>query len=121
MRRALGALLEQAAFGRAWVIQDPGPVGYMVVAFGYSIEFGGRDAFLDELFISPDHRGRGLGTQALEVATQACREAGIVALHLEVERSNTAAQQLYRARGFVDHDRYLMTRRISDRPAPTAP
>ena len=33
-------------------------------------------------------------------------------------RSNSHAQELYRAREFVDHDRYLMTRRISDRPEP---
>jgi hypothetical protein len=29
-----------------------------------------------------------------------------------------AAQRLYRAHGFVDHDRYLMTRRVSRRPEP---
>jgi ribosomal protein S18 acetylase RimI-like enzyme len=115
VRRALGALLEDQRLGRAWLIEDPAPVGYMIVAFGYSIEFGGRNAFLDELFVSPEQRGRGLGTRALEIAAQACREAGIVALHLEVDRANTNAQRLYRAHGFVDHDRYLMTRRLSDR------
>jgi diamine N-acetyltransferase len=88
------------------------------VTIGYSIEFGGRDAFLDELFVSADSRGRGLGTRALEVAAEACREAGIVALHLEVDHANTAAQRLYRRHGFVDHDRYLMTRRFSGRSAP---
>jgi ribosomal protein S18 acetylase RimI-like enzyme len=90
----------------------------MIVTFGYSIEFGGRDAFLDELFISPDARGRGLGTRALEVAAQACREAGILAVRLEVDRGNTGAQRLYRAHGFVDHDRYLMTRWLSRPRAP---
>ena len=27
-------------------------VGYAAVTFGYSLEFGGRDAFLDEFFLS---------------------------------------------------------------------
>jgi ribosomal protein S18 acetylase RimI-like enzyme len=34
------------------------------------------------------------------------------ALHLEVERANTAAQGLYRKFGFADHERYLFTRWI---------
>jgi ribosomal protein S18 acetylase RimI-like enzyme len=118
VRRALGALIEDERFGWAWVMEDPGPVGYVVVTIGYSIEFGGRDAFVDELFVSAEARGRGLGTRALEIAAEACRAAGIVALHLEVDRGNTAAQRLYRRHGFVDHDRYLMTRRFSDRRAP---
>ena len=62
--------------------------------------------------MSASHRGRGLGTRALAIAEEVCRESGVGALHLEVERANTEAQRLYRARGLVDHDRYLMTRRF---------
>jgi ribosomal protein S18 acetylase RimI-like enzyme len=35
-----------------------------------------------------------------------------VPLHLEVERQNPEAQRLYRAAGFVDHDRHLMSLRL---------
>jgi len=35
---------------------------------------------------------------------------GVKALHLEVERTNTAAQAFYRKIGFKDHSRYLMTK-----------
>jgi ribosomal protein S18 acetylase RimI-like enzyme len=34
------------------------------------------------------------------------------ALHLEVDHTNEAARRLYRRWGFVEHDRYLMTRRV---------
>jgi len=40
---------------------------------------------------------------------------GISAVHLEVDHTNTVAQALYRKAGFVDHDRYLMTRWLPPR------
>jgi len=83
-----------------------------VVTFGYSLEYGGRDAFIDELWVHERVRGQGIGTRALHMAEAACREQGIQALHLEVERTNAVAQQVYRRAGFVDHDRYLLTKRL---------
>jgi GNAT superfamily N-acetyltransferase len=113
VRQALAELIEDATLGRVWLLIVEGePVGYVVVTFGYSIEYGGRDAFLDELFVNTDRRGRGLGTRALRFAADACRRLGIQALHLEVERANTSAQRVYRAAGFTDHDRYLMSLRL---------
>ena len=70
---------------------------------------------MDELFVLPSHRGRGLGRRALEVIDEACGELGVHALHLEVEKDNFPAAELYRKRGFEDHDRLLMTRRFIER------
>ena len=72
-------------------------MGYLVVAFGYSLEFRGRDAFVDELYVAPTHRGRGLGREALRVAEPCCLEAGVRALHLEVRPGNARARGLYAA------------------------
>jgi ribosomal protein S18 acetylase RimI-like enzyme len=44
------------------------------------------------------------------VIDEACRELGVRALHLEVEKDNVPAAELYRKRGFEDRDRRLMTR-----------
>src|SRR5262249_4179236 len=77
-RRALLALLREPLFGRVWLVCDGDvAVGYVVLTFGYSLEFRGRDAFLDKFLLRPSHRGRGWGRQALEFAekearTQAC-------------------------------------------------
>lgn len=84
--------------------------GYAVLTFGYSLEFHGRDAFVDELYLRNEYRGQGIGKRALEFLTEVCVAEGVSALHLEVERSNTQAQAVYRKFGFEDHDRYLMTR-----------
>ena len=92
--------------------------GYLVVCFGWSLEFQGRDAFVDELYVREAFRGQGLGTRALEVAADLCRASGVRALHLEVERRNTRAQDVYRRAGFVDREYYLMTRRLAPDAGP---
>jgi GNAT superfamily N-acetyltransferase len=112
-REALERLLDSPDFGQVWLLQlDAEPAGYVVLTFGYSLEFGGRDAFVDELFVAEGMRGHGLGSHAIEFASETCRALGIRALHLEVDHDNPRAQSLYRRSGFVDHDRYLMTRRL---------
>jgi GNAT superfamily N-acetyltransferase len=110
---ALVPFLSDPSLGRAWLFRDGGaPVGYFVLTLGWSLEYGGRDAFVDELFVSPSHRGHGLGRRALDEMGRTCEELGVRALHLEVQRDNPAAE-LYRRWGFEDHDRRLMTRRFS--------
>ena len=112
-RAALRGVLADPAHGRALLIEVEGAVaGYLVVCFGWSLEFHGRDAFVDELYLRERFRGQGIGTRALEVAAEVCRTSGARALHLEVERSNTRAQSVYRRTGFADRDYYLMTRRL---------
>ncbi len=97
-RAAFMLLLDDARLGRVWLIfADGAPVGYCVLTFGFSIEYGGRDAILDEIFIEERHRHRGLGGEALRLAEGACRERGIRALHMEVEPSHSAGQEFYRA------------------------
>lgn len=114
-RATLTGILRDRSLGRVWMIHDgPVPIGYMILTLGYSLEYRGRDAFVDELFVQESHRRRGIGRKAMQVLEQACRELEVRALHLEVERPNLAAQALYRKLGFVDHDRYLMTKPIRD-------
>ena len=121
-RGAALMLIEGQGLGRLWVTSDGDTVvGYVAVALGFSFEYRGREAFVDELYIAESHRGRGLGREALEIAEAWCREAGVNALHLEVERHRENALELYRRRGFADHGRYLMTKGLTEsRPGPRA-
>lgn len=114
-RRALHEFLAEPLFGRAWLIEvGTMPVGYLVLTLGYSLEFHGRDAFIDELVVAPSYRHQGIGKRAMQFAETACRSLGVHALHLEVERHNTAAQQLYRQFGFEDHDRFLFSKWLGE-------
>jgi len=98
-------------FGRAWlIVAGEEPVGYVVLTVSFSFEYRGRDAFVDELYVEQEFRGRGIGRRAMEFVEEVARELGVNAVHLEVSRDNDAALELYRRAGYVDHGRYLMTK-----------
>jgi GNAT superfamily N-acetyltransferase len=112
-RTTLEQILRERRFGVIHLIRvDGAAAGYLVLTFGFSLEFGGRDALIDELYLRENFRGHGLGKASLELAVEVCRAEGIRALHLEVDRVNTRAQAVYRQAGFRDHDRHLLTKRL---------
>ncbi|MGH7525584.1 MAG: GNAT family N-acetyltransferase [Gemmatimonadales bacterium] len=112
---ALHELLHDQERGRIWLIEvSQMAAGYLVVTWGFSLEFHGRDAFIDELYVAPPYRGAGLGRQAMELAERECRAQGVRALHLEVEPGNERAQSLYRHRGFAQRGYHLMTKRLAE-------
>jgi ribosomal protein S18 acetylase RimI-like enzyme len=82
------------------------------VALGFSLEFGGPSAFLDELYVRPSSRGGGVGTIALRLLLDACGRLGARSLALEVDLENAGAEALYRREGFSSIGRQLMTRRL---------
>jgi|HigsolmetaAR202D_1030399.scaffolds.fasta_scaffold00343_3 GNAT superfamily N-acetyltransferase len=108
---AMSRLLAEPQWGRVILIEvGAEAVGYVAVCIGFSLEFGGNDAFIDEVFVQPAHRGRGFARQAMQYAMNAAREWGICALHLEVDRDNLAAKRLYASLGYRPRERYhLMT------------
>jgi GNAT superfamily N-acetyltransferase len=113
-RAALVSLLDNPAFGRAWIILDgDSPAGYVVLCFGYSLEWLGRDAFVDEFFLREDYRGRGWGKITMAFLEEAARDLGIRTLHLEVVDQNEAALQLYRKLGFQEHKSSFLSKWIA--------
>jgi ribosomal protein S18 acetylase RimI-like enzyme len=110
-RKALSDILHDDSLECVWLIKAENKViGYIVLILGFSLEYHGRDAIIDELYIKEDYRGQGIGTRAIEFAAKESHSLGINALHLEVERKNTKAQRFYHKIGFEDHDRYLLTK-----------
>lgn len=86
--------------------------GYLVLTWGFDLEWNGRDAFLTELYLLPRARGRGLGRKALPLIEQLAREHGAHALHLMVRPDNLAAVQLYRGAGYSTPPRTFMTKEL---------
>ncbi|MBE1284582.1 MAG: GNAT family N-acetyltransferase [Rhodobacteraceae bacterium] len=113
-RAGVEPLLNGIPYGAIYLIGPArAPIGYIVVTFGWSVEFGGMDAFVDELYIRPAVRGRGIATEVLAELPKALAEAGVKALHLEVDRTNEPAQKLYLRSRFKARDRYmLMTKQL---------
>lgn len=86
--------------------------GYSLATYGYDLEFGGRDAFITELFVEESVRGRGLGRRLLDATVQQLRERNVNAVHLMVRPDNARARSLYLGRGFREAPRILMTKRL---------
>jgi ribosomal protein S18 acetylase RimI-like enzyme len=115
---AVRALLENPSLGEVWLIDAAsGLAGYIAFCFSYSIEFGGRDAFIDEFFILPEMRGKGIGSQALKQACVDLKAKGIVAIHLEVDSHNRPAIAAYERLGFAVRDKYAVMSLSRDSPA----
>ncbi|QFT59764.1 Mycothiol acetyltransferase [Sulfitobacter sp. THAF37] len=111
-RAGVAPLLDGIPYGAAYLIGPPrAPIGYIVITFGWSVEFGGLDAIIDELYIRPGVRGRGIASEALIALPRALAGGGLRAIHLEVDRTNEAAQKLYRRAGFAPRYNYVFMSR----------
>lgn len=107
---ALTPVLSGSPLGAVWFIGPKmAPVGYVAVSFGWSIEMGGMDAFIDELWVREKVRGRGMASEALTALIPALESAGVKALHLEVADGNPA-ERIYKRAGFKRRTFTLMTR-----------
>ena len=97
----------------AHILEGDALRGYVVLTWGFDLEWGGRDAFLTELYLLPSARGRGLGRRALPVIEELARRRGARALHLMVRPENQAAVQLYRGAGYSSPPRTFLTKELS--------
>ncbi|MEQ9561072.1 MAG: GNAT family N-acetyltransferase [Woeseiaceae bacterium] len=115
-RNSIANLLLAPDLGPVWLIFEESLLaGYIAICYGYSIEFGGRDGFIDEFYLLENFRGRGIGKTVLQKVLARLKADDIRALHLEVSRSNHKAIKLYEAEGFQIRDKYhLMSCALQD-------
>ncbi len=112
-KSCINLFISNSELGRMWLILSEGnPVGYIVLTWGFSFEYLGRDAFIDELYILKPYRGKGLGTQAIQYVQAYCASNDIQAIHLEVEPDNQRAIGTYQRLNFGETGRRLMTYRV---------
>ena len=110
IKSALDVALKKNPHIMIWIIEVNEEIaGYLAVAIGFTIEAGGKDGFLDELFLKEKYRNQGIGRKAVQFAIGICPTLGIRRLSLEVESHNLRAKRLYQDIGFFTHDRILMS------------
>jgi GNAT superfamily N-acetyltransferase len=113
-RKVLMALVANRSLGRALLIEQNGKhIGYVLLAFSFSLEFNGPIAFIDELFIEPSRQQKGVGSEVLKQLETLSYRLGIKAVRLESETKNKRATALYARSGYYDHCRHLMTKRLT--------
>jgi ribosomal protein S18 acetylase RimI-like enzyme len=97
------------SLGKSWMIYADGkPAGYVILTFIFSFEYGGKIAFIDELYIKDVFRGKGIGKASVTFMKEQATKLGLKLLYLEVEHHNSNAQELYLKSGFSLHNRRLM-------------
>ena len=89
-------------------------VGIAYVATILSAEHGGFVAWLEELYVTPSLRSRGIGTALVTAVLERARETDIVAIDLEVDASHRRAESLYRRLGFRRLERSRWVRKLTN-------
>jgi GNAT superfamily N-acetyltransferase len=89
--------------------------GYALLIPYWSNEFGGALLFVDELFVTPEARNRGIGRRFFEFLAVE-RPFDAVAVALEVSPINTRARGFYESLGFVLRQNAVLTRRFPAKP-----
>ncbi|MGL5286196.1 MAG: GNAT family N-acetyltransferase [Aeromonas sp.] len=66
----------------------------------YKADAAMREAFIYDFYIRPDHQGKGLGKQALQLLEEALKARGFAQIKLRVAGDNERARHLYEVSGF---------------------
>ncbi|MGH2985001.1 MAG: GNAT family N-acetyltransferase [Solirubrobacterales bacterium] len=81
-----------------------GPEGFAQLRFRPTVYSNGLDAYLEELYVVPERRGRGLGRALLEAAMDTARSQGATRMDLSTSEGDVAARGLYESVGFTNRE-----------------
>lgn len=86
------------------LLAGEGPDGIAQLRLGPSIWSDAPGAYLEELYVAPPRRGRGIGRALLSAAMDTAREAGADHIDLNTAETDTAARALYESAGFTNRE-----------------
>jgi GNAT superfamily N-acetyltransferase len=106
---AFTALLAAPHLGAVWLALRGGEtVGHVVLTVAFSMEYGGPRGFIDDLYVRPSARGRGVGAALLAAAHAGASERGVRALCVETGLADHPARGLYARAGYVESGHALL-------------
>jgi ribosomal protein S18 acetylase RimI-like enzyme len=111
----LAWLFSQSHLGSAWIaFADDQPAGYLIGVYVFSLEHAGLTAEIDEFFVLPAHRARGIGSALLQAAETAFIAAGCTNVSLQLAHSNDSARRFYRRNGYAERSGYELLDKMLD-------
>jgi GNAT superfamily N-acetyltransferase len=99
-----------ALFGHVAQDDDGTVVGVALWFLNFSTWRGTHGIYLEDLYVQPAHRGRGLGRELLRTLAAVCVERGYSRLEWSVLDWNTPSIDFYRAAGAVPMDEWTVFR-----------
>lgn len=109
----LRTILDEPELGKLFVLRVDGKVAGMANAlFTISTAEGGRALLLEDVIVSREHRGGGLGRQLVEHVLSWAKLRGIVRITLLADRNNQPALDFYRKLGFGDSNMTVLRRKL---------
>jgi ribosomal protein S18 acetylase RimI-like enzyme len=100
--RRMGELM--ASGDGVFFLAGDGPDGFAYLQFNASLYNETRDAYLGELYVVPDQRGKGLGRGLLEAAMDEARDRGSTHISITTSMDDDAARGLYESAGFTNKE-----------------
>jgi GNAT superfamily N-acetyltransferase len=107
----IAPLLQGSPLGAIWTVGPArAPLGYVLITFGWSLTQGGMVGWVEDIYVRPSVRKRGIGTEVLHAVSLSLREAGVKALHTIAPADNADVQRFCTRVGFQqDADSPIMT------------
>lgn len=81
-----------------------GPDGIALMRIRPALWSPGQEAYLQELYVIPSRRRRGLGRALLEATMERARAAGAAGIDLNTGETDTEARALYESAGFTNRE-----------------
>ena len=103
-----------ALFGHVAEDDDGAVVGMALWFLNFSTWRGTHGIYLEDLYVQPGHRGRGLGKELLRTLAAVCVERGYSRLEWSVLDWNTPSIDFYKAAGAVPMDGWTVFRLTDD-------
>lgn len=102
MEKTFDLLIEDSDFAKAYVYEKNNkPAGYILLALTYSNEAGGTVVWLDEIYVKPEFRSQGIGSELIDFVIDKYKNK-VARFRLEITDSNIGAKKLYLSKGFKD-------------------
>lgn len=112
LRRDIRDCVGDVPFVEGFVFEKENQIaGYSMIAKSYSTEYGGICIWIEDLYIKPEYRGSGIGTQFFSYLEEQYGE-NAVRLRLEVEKDNARAIGVYKKCGYQELSYVQMTKEI---------
>jgi GNAT superfamily N-acetyltransferase len=96
LRRMFETLITDTSQGAVYIARDGGSaVGFATLDWKWSSLKAAKIGYLEDLFVDPEARGKGIADALIEVCANRCRELGVPAMSWQTAPDNHRAQRVY--------------------------